>query len=81
MRSDEYAIRTNTERVESQRDNSLVGTIMGAINGGQVRGRAIRIPRDSLVTFRLQRPLYMGVADRGVERDGRHYHDWYNHDR
>ena len=81
VNGERYAIRTNTERVESQRDNSVVGTIMGAINGGQVRGRAVRIPRDSLVTFRLQRPLYMGVADRGVDRDGRHYHDWYNYNR
>jgi hypothetical protein len=23
----------------------------------------------------------MGVADRGVNRDGYHYHDWYRRDR
>jgi hypothetical protein len=28
------------------------------------------------MTFRLQRPLDMGVADRGIMRDGRHYHDY-----
>jgi len=72
-----YAIKTEPNRVESQRDNSLVGAIVGAINGGQARGRAIRIPRDSIVTFRLERPLDMGVVDRGVMRDGRHYHDYY----
>src|SRR4029077_434022 len=72
-----YAIKTDRNRFESQRDNSLVGAIVGAINGGQVRGRAVRIPRDFLVTFRLERPLDMGVADRGVSRDGRHYHDYY----
>jgi hypothetical protein len=76
-----YAIRTDANRVESQRDNSLVGGIIGAISGGEVRGRAIRIPRDSVVTFRLQRPLEMGVADRGVTRDGRHYHDYERQDR
>jgi hypothetical protein len=72
-----YAIRTDATRVESYRDNSLVGSILGAINGGEYRGRAVRIPRGSLVTFRIQRPLDIGVEDRGIMRDGRHYHDWY----
>jgi hypothetical protein len=76
-----YAVRTDANHVEAARDNSIVGSIVGAINGGQVRGRAVRIPRDTLLTFRLQRPLDMGVADRGIDRDGRHYHDWYDHDR
>jgi hypothetical protein len=35
-----------------------------------VRGRALRIPRDSVVSFRLQRPLEMGVADRDLMQDG-----------
>jgi hypothetical protein len=73
-----YAVRTDPNRVESQRDNSFVGAIVGALNGGQVRGRAVRVPRDSVVTFRLDRPLYLGITDRGVDRDGYHYHDWYN---
>jgi hypothetical protein len=34
-----------------------------------------------VLTFRLPRPLEMGVADRGIDRDGRHYHDYYNDDR
>jgi len=76
-----YAIQTEANRVESYRDNSLVGAIVGAVNGGQVRGRAVRIPRDTLLTFRLERPLMMGVADRGIEREGQHYHDWYDRDR
>jgi hypothetical protein len=76
-----YAIRTDPNRVESQHDNSIVGAIVGAINGGEAQGRAVRIPRNSVVTFRLEHPLEMGVADRGVTRDGNHYHDWYDHDR
>jgi len=75
-----YAIKTDPNRIESQRDNSLVGAIVGAINGGQARGRAVRVPSDSVVTFRLERPLDMGVVDRGVTRDGYHYHDWYHRD-
>lgn len=76
-----YGIKTDPNRVESERNNSLVGAIVGAINGGQARGRAVRIPRDAVVTFRLERPLDMGVADRGVMRDQYHYHDWYDRDR
>jgi hypothetical protein len=70
-----FAIRTDPNRVESERDNSLVGAIVGAVKGGQIRGRAVRIPRDTVVSFRLERPLEMGVADRGVTRDKYHYHD------
>jgi hypothetical protein len=72
-----YAIRTDPNHVQSERDNSLVGSIVGAINGGQARGRSVRIPRDATLTFRLQRPLDIGVVDRGIMRDGRHYHDYY----
>ena len=72
-----YAIRTDANHVQSERDNSLVGSIVGAINGGQARGRAVRIPRETMLTFRLQRPLDIGVVDRGIMRDGRHYHDYY----
>ena len=74
-----YAIRTDPNRVESQRDNSVVGSILGAINGGEVRGRAVRLPQGSLVTFRLDQPLDMGVADRGVDRGGYHYHEYDRH--
>ncbi len=75
-----YAIRTEPDRMESRRDNSIVGQIVGAVTGAQLRGPAVRVPRDSVVTFRLDRPLEVGVADRGVDRDGMHYHDWYGHD-
>jgi hypothetical protein len=51
-----YTVRANTNRQEAEGDNSVVGSIMGAING-QARGREIRIPRDSVLTFRLERPL------------------------
>jgi hypothetical protein len=30
-----YAIRTDANRIESQRDNSIVGNIIGAVTGGQ----------------------------------------------
>jgi hypothetical protein len=75
-----YAIQTEKKRVESQRDNSLIGSIVGAINGGQAQGRAVRIPRDSVLNFRIQTPLMVGITDRGVDRGGSHYHDYYKQD-
>ena len=60
-----YGIRTEPKRIESRHDDSLIGGIVGAISGGEARGRAVRVPRDSVVTFRLQRALEMGVEDRG----------------
>jgi len=57
-----YAVQTDATRVDSGGDNSLVGSIVGAINGVDTRGRRIRIPRDTLLTFRLDRPLFVGVV-------------------
>jgi hypothetical protein len=77
---DRYAIRTDAQRIDSAQPG-IIGAIVGSINGADVRGRAVRIPRNTLLSFRLDRPLEMGVADRGVERGGAHYHDWYDQDR
>ena len=75
-----YAIQAQKTRVDSGQDNSLIGSLAGAITGGAAYGRAVRIPRDSVLNFRIQTPLIVGVADRGVNRDGNHYHDWYRRD-
>ena len=72
-----YALKTDSSRVESERDYSVVGSILGAISGGQGQGRSVRLPRGSVVSFRLERPLEIGVVDRGVDRGGYHYHDYY----
>jgi hypothetical protein len=76
-----YAVRTEQKHIGARADDTLVGSIVGAINGGEGRGRAVRIPRDSVVTFRISRPLDVGISDRGETRDGHHYHDWYGDDR
>jgi hypothetical protein len=78
VNSERYAVKVEPNRQEARPDDSLVGSIVGAIQGGEARGRAVRIPRDSVLTFRLQQPLEMGVADRGTDREGHYYHDWYN---
>jgi hypothetical protein len=71
VNGERYAIRTDRNRVESRSDNSIVGSIVGAL-GGEVRGRAVRVPRDSVITFRLERPLEIGMPDRSRDRDERH---------
>jgi hypothetical protein len=72
-----YGIQSDVNRVKSRRDDSLVGAIVGAINGSQVRGREVRIGQGTVLTFRLQQPLIVGVVDRGEDRGGNHYHDFY----
>src|SRR5260370_3861145 len=76
VNGERYAVRTAPNRFEARRDDDgVVGAIVGAL-GGQYRGRNIRIPRDSLLTFRIVRTLDMGVADEGFMRDGYHYHPY-----
>jgi len=60
---------------------AAIGAAAGAAAGagGQVitRGRSLSIPAESLLTFRLEHALQVGVVDRGMMRDGQHYHDYY----
>lgn len=39
------------------------------------RGRAINVPAESVLTFRLEQPLQLAVGDHGFNRNGQHYHD------
>lgn len=59
------------------------GAAIGAIAGGAAgagaqtitRGRDIHVPAESLLTFRLDRPLMLSHAgDNGYSRNGLHYH-------
>lgn len=56
-----YGLDTTANRLESGGDN-LIGEIVGAFTGGQVRGRSIIVPRGSVVTFRIERPMVMGAV-------------------
>jgi hypothetical protein len=51
----------------------------GAGAGTQVltRGRTVKVPAESLLTFRLEQPLEVGAVDHGITRNGRHYHTRY----
>jgi len=51
------------------------GAAAGAGSQMMTRGREVRIPRESTLTFRIERPMEMGVVDSGYDRDGVHYHN------
>ena len=48
----------------------------GAGAGTQVltRGKAVKVPSESVLTLRLEQPIAMGALDNGFTRNGRHYH-------
>ncbi len=52
---------------------ALAGGAAGAIGQVATRGRRVRVPAESVLTFQLQQPLNL-AADPGYMRDGRHYH-------
>lgn len=61
---------------------AVAGAIAGAAAGGGAailtRGREVNVPPESVLTFRLERPLMLGLdEDRGYDEDGYHYHNRY----
>lgn len=63
------------------KEGAAIGGAVGAGGGAAAqvltRGKSVKVPTESLVTFRLQQPLVTGVADRGFSRNGYHYHSGY----
>lgn len=59
---------------------AAAGAGAGAVGQTVTRGGTIRVPSETLITFRLDRSLSIGPADDGYEREGRHYHR-YDRDR
>ena len=53
---------------------AAAGAAAGASAGVLTRGHEVRVPAESLVTFRLERALDVGVPDDGYDRDQHHYH-------
>lgn len=58
---------------------AAIGALAGAGAGASAemltRGKHLNIPAESILNFRLEQPLRIDVKDRGVDRDGHHYHD------
>jgi hypothetical protein len=59
---------------------AAIGAAAGAAAGAglSIRGRQVRVPAGSVLNFRLDRGLVIGVADRGYDQDRRHYHRDYD---
>jgi hypothetical protein len=60
---------------------AAIGAAAGAATGAgaqvATRGREVHVPVESLLTFRLERPLhYVEGPDRGAMRNGHHYHEY-----
>ena len=53
----------------------------GAVGQTVTRGHSVRLPVESLVSFRLDRGLNVTGPDRGNMKDGHHYHGYYREDR
>jgi hypothetical protein len=64
---------------------AAIGAAAGAAAGagGEIatQGREVRVPAESIVNFRLDRPLVVNVPDSGYEQNGDHYHRYPNEDR
>lgn len=60
---------------------AATGAGAGAVGQTATRGGSVRVPSETLITFRLDRALTVGRADDGFTRDGRHYHRYDNSDR
>jgi len=57
---------------------AATGAGAGAVGQTVTRGGEVRVPSESVVTFRLDRSLMIGGADPGYSRDGYHYHPYDN---
>ncbi len=60
---------------------AATGAGAGAVGQTVTRGHNVRLPAESLISFRLDRGLNVTGADRGVTKDGHHYHGYYRDDR
>jgi hypothetical protein len=56
VHGDRLALDARPDRVQSERMHGIIGAIAGAA-GVQVRGPAVDVPRDTVLNFRIERPL------------------------
>jgi len=55
---------------------AAAGAAVGAGTQVLTHGRRVSIPAESLITYRLQNGLDLGVKDTGYDRNGVHYHHY-----
>ena len=61
VNTERFGAWSETDRVEAYRRDTLLATVVDPAPGLQVRGLAIRVPADSLVTFRIDHALIVGI--------------------
>jgi len=80
---DSLTVNGSRYAVENDRDHAigLLGVIVGLIAGGEgkaaqvsTQGASINVPNESLLTFRLARPLRARITDNGFTNNGIRYH-------
>ena len=59
---------------------AAAGAGAGAVGQTVTRGGNVRVPAESLITFRLDRDLLVGIRDEGYDRNGYHYHRYATDD-
>jgi hypothetical protein len=60
-----YSLPTRPDRLQSRQDqDNVIGNIVGAVTGNEVRGRAVRVHRGTVLTFQLNRPMEMRAQPR-----------------
>ena len=59
---------------------AAIGAATGAAAGAAVQiithGKRVNVPAETLLTYRLQSGLDLGVKDMGYDREGAHYHHY-----
>lgn len=64
VNGEHFRVEADADHIESQKPEGLVGAIVGAINGGQVRGLRVDVPRDTVINFRLERSMTVEAVHR-----------------
>lgn len=63
VRGERYRVDTDPRHVEANQPGGVIGGIVGALSNGQIEGREVHIPRDAVLTFRLEQPLVTARPD------------------
>jgi hypothetical protein len=69
INGERYGVDADPRHVEAQQQGGVIGGIVGALSNGQIEGREVHIPRDAVMTFRLEQPLVTGRPDYDHDRD------------
>jgi hypothetical protein len=59
---------------------AAAGAGAGAVGQTVTRGGNVRVPAESLINFRLDQDLRVGIRDEGYDRNGYHYHRYATED-